>query len=236
MEAGFAFSQGPKDAMAAAVKKNLNHNLGPGTHKIVEYGKKEWSSRAGTMGKPKEPKGLPDNGVPGPGTHNPETQDTIPSFKICKDTEVDESRKRPNTVAIGPQQYYPQRPQEGQPGTRMCKAVRKEDKTFVNVPGPNRYQILGDFDFRDPNVAEDRNRGKLPKFAFGIKTVIKNSNQDVPGPGTYEVDQYPMNQKNISYWIGTDVRKDLGVPYAKDFPGPGFYEHGQQMHPGAYIS
>lgn len=57
----------------------------------------------------------------------------------------------------------------------MCKAVRKEDKTFINVPGPAKYKILGDFNFRDPNMTEG-STGKLPKFAFGIKPVIKNSN------------------------------------------------------------
>jgi len=35
--------------------------------------------------------------------------------------------------------------------------------------------------------------GKLPKFAFGIKPNFKVSNLEVPGPGSYEVDQYPMN-------------------------------------------
>lgn len=83
----------------------------------------------------------------------------------------------------------------------------------------------------------DNRVGKVPRFAFGIKPQIKASTQDVPGPGTYEVDQYPMNQKNIAYWIGTDVRKDLGVPNAKDFPGPGHYDIGQQgLDSGPFIS
>ena len=56
----------------------------------------------------------------------------------------------------------------------MSKAERREDTTFVGIPGPDAYQILGDFDFRDPNIADDR-RGKQPKFAFGIKPMIKNS-------------------------------------------------------------
>jgi len=33
-----------------------------------------------------------------------------------------------------------------------------------------------------------------------------------------------MNQKNIAYWIGTDVRRDLAVPYSHLYPGPGHYE------------
>ena len=74
----------------------------------------------------------------------------------------------------------------------MSSAVRQEHDTFKDNPGPDRYHILGDFDFRDPNNIDD-GKGKLPKFAFGIKPVIKASTQDVPGPGTYEVDQYPMN-------------------------------------------
>lgn len=41
------------------------------------------------------------------------------------------------------------------------------------TPAPNRYVILGDFDFRDPNNFNDKT-GKLPKFAFGIKTTLKS--------------------------------------------------------------
>ena len=33
-----------------------------------------------------------------------------------------------------------------------------------------------------------------------------------------------MNQANIAYWIGTDVRRDLSVPQAYMYPGPGSYE------------
>lgn len=51
----------------------------------------------------------------------------------------------------------------------------------------------------------------MPKFAFGIKPQTKPKGIDVPGPGTYETDTYPMNQQNIAYWIGTDVRRDLSV-------------------------
>jgi hypothetical protein len=51
---------------------------------------------------------------------------------------------------------------------------------------------LGDFDFRDP--ADLKNSlGKIPKFAFGIKPPVKPRGIDVPGPGTYETDVYPMS-------------------------------------------
>jgi hypothetical protein len=35
--------------------------------------------------------------------------------------------------------------------------------------------------------------GKKPRFAFGSKPIIKDSNIDFPGPAEYEVDIYPMN-------------------------------------------
>lgn len=43
-----------------------------------------------------------------------------------------------------------------------------------------------------------------------------------------------MNQKNIAHMIGTDVRKDLAVPNAEMYPGPGFYETNNE--PGPHIS
>lgn len=94
---------------------------------------------------------------------------------------------------------------------------------YLGVPGPGAYTRTGDFDFRDPTNPDDRS-GKNPKFAFGIKQTTKPRNLDQPGPGEYEVDVYPMNQANIAYWIGTDVRRDLAVPYSHLYPGPGQYE------------
>lgn len=73
-------------------------------------------------------------------------------------------------------------------GTIIGNAERHEDAvTSKFTPAPNRYNITGDFDFRDPNNPGEKS-GKLPKFAFGIKTEIKPDSRDVPGPGTYETD------------------------------------------------
>lgn len=93
----------------------------------------------------------------------------------------------------------------------------------LGVPGPGAYRRTGDFDFRDPTDPENKS-GKNPKFAFGMKHTVKPRNLDQPGPGEYEVDVYPMNQANIAYWIGTDVRRDLAIPYSHMYPGPGAYE------------
>ena len=54
---------------------------------------------------------------------------------------------------------------------------------------------------------------------------MKPNGIDFPGPGTYETDTYPMNQKNIAYWIGTDVRRDMAKHNSHMYPGPGSYEH-----------
>ena len=99
-------------------------------------------------------------------------------------------------------------------------------KQPLGVPGP-QYNIPGDFDFPDPLKPDDGTGAvgkKKAKFAFGMKFNTRAKNLDMPGPGEYEVDGPPMNMKNPAYWIGTDVRKDLGVPYSHMYPGPGSYD------------
>lgn len=56
-----------------------------------------------------------------------------------------------------------------------------------------------------------------------MKLNQRAKNLDMPGPGEYETDIIPMNNSVPAYWIGTDVRKDLGVPYAYMYPGPDHY-------------
>lgn len=99
--------------------------------------------------------------------------------------------------------------------------------TNKSNPAPTAYTILGDFDFKDPNKPENHplhDRGKQPKFAFGSKPNLKPMNVDFPGPAEYETDLHPVNQKNTAYWIGTDVRRDLSVPFSHMYPGPGHYD------------
>ena len=89
--------------------------------------------------------------------------------------------------------YNPKGPELNK-GQRFATGVRQQEKgTFMNSPAPNRYQVYGDFDFKDPNDPKNT-CGKTPKFAFGIKNNIKPSSFDVPGPGTYETDVIPTNQ------------------------------------------
>lgn len=83
MEDGYAFPLGPKDAMLAAVSKNLNP--GPGTHNL-KSSLSEVNLRAHkTMGLPQPPAPYIDNGVPGPGAYTRESLDRIPTFKIMNE-------------------------------------------------------------------------------------------------------------------------------------------------------
>lgn len=162
------------------------------------------------------------------------------------------------TNPIGPNTYSPWSEKAGwEKGTRIGLEQRLGDKVmsplppkqndyikygnlpkqtppkYMGAPAPNTYSIKGDFDFRDP-TNPDRSAGKLPKFAFGVSLPTKTRNMDMPGPGTYETDTIPMNQKKLAYWIGTDVRKPLGVHNAHLYPGPGEYET-VERNPGPYI-
>lgn len=105
------------------------------------------------------------------------------------------------------------------------------------MPGPI-YNIPGDFDYPDPRNPDEVNAPgkKKAKFAFGIKINDRAKNLDMPGPGEYETDVIPMNHSNPAYWIGTDVRKDLGKPYSYMYPGPGSYENDDYVPKGAHIS
>lgn len=99
----------------------------------------------------------------------------------------------------------------------------------AQVPGPDKYNILGDFDFRDPSKDRKDATGKTAKFCFGMKTSTRAKNLDMPGPGEYEVDYVPMNQTDIAHLIGTDLRRDPGVPKAHLYPGPGHYEQDDRL-------
>ena len=82
----------------------------------------------------------------------------------------------------------------------------------IKVPGPGRYEY--DDGFKKP-----------PKFHLGQKvTSFVGKNLEMPGPGEYETDVIPNHHSNISYFMGTSVRSDLGVGKAYMFPGPQEYE------------
>ncbi len=175
METGAAFPQGPKDAILANVSKNKNP--GPGAHNIKDPDASKPALNA-TMGHPEKAKPLFDNGVPGAGTYDIEDHKKIPSFKICQPSKLNEKQElllKQKAAAIGPNHYNPTYPGK-QKGTIIGNAERQEDAAAsMNTPAPNRYVILGDFDFRDPNNLNDKS-GKIPKFAFGIKTMVKSQN------------------------------------------------------------
>lgn len=68
---------------------------------------------------------------------------------------------------------------------------KDEGGTNKHTPAPSTYQILGDFDFKDQSRPKGdvlHERGKNPKFCFGIKPNIKNMSIDFPGPAEYDTD------------------------------------------------
>ena len=85
----------------------------------------------------------------------------------------------------------------------------------MNVPGPGKYTLEGDFERAVKN----------PRFHMGDKPQgFAGKNMDQPGPGEYETDVIPIHHSNVAYVIGTSVRSDLGVGKAYMYPGPGDYE------------
>lgn len=114
------------------------------------------------------------NGVPGPGAYDADDHHPIPKFKICQPSPATDQYKKwqENTAIkqhVGPQTYDPIGHPDWQKGTKMGSAVRNEVQgTYELSPAPNRYKMLGDFDFRDPTDTKN-SLGKVPKFAFGIK-------------------------------------------------------------------
>jgi hypothetical protein len=136
-----------------------------------------------------------DNLVPGPGTHDPNYDQAVPNFKICSRSprtkqflqwESETAVKSP----VGPQTYTPNGPGL-EKGVRFNQSLRQDEKgTFMQAPAPNRYKVLGDFDFKDQTDTKN-SVGKIPKFAFGNKPNVKPRGIDVPGPGTYETDVLP---------------------------------------------
>ena len=130
------------------------------------------------MGKPSKSKPLPSNGVPGPGAYSNDLSLRVPSFKICNATSLNDKqelllKEQQSRPQVCPTSYNPVEPQAPVRGARIGTSERAEEFTTSRfTPAPNLYKIIGDFDFRDPSSL-DRGSGKLAKFAYGIKTIIK---------------------------------------------------------------
>ena len=181
-----------------------------------------------------DPTKLYDNLNPGPGTHDPNPHYPVPSYLIkdkqnfSRNAEKDKDFEPVGPTSHTPQYQYEQSAYTPKKGISIGKAVRREAPTTnLFTPAPSTYQILGDFDFKDATLSSGhplQERGKVAKFAFGSRPIIKNKTIDFPGPAEYDTDTIPLNQKNLAYWIGTDVRRDMSVPYSHMYPGPGHYD------------
>jgi len=157
--------------------------------------------------------------TPGPGQYNNFPVNEPPGFKIeipkgKSAKEVDKTKE-----PVGPQKYDPFNPNhmksDHQTGQTFGKALRQDLIEAVNVPGPGKYNIDGDFE----------KALTKPKFHMGDKLQgFAGKNMDQPGPGEYETDVIPIHHSHVAHFIGTSVRSDLGVGKAYMYPGPGDYE------------
>lgn len=97
--------------------------------------------------------------------------------------------------------------------TSIGHSERQDMVQKMKSPAPGRYEY------------DDGFNKKNAKFHMGVKTQsFMGKNLDQPGPGEYETDVIPIHHSNVSHFIGTSVRSDLGVGKAYMYPGPQEYE------------
>ena len=86
---------GPKDSLAAAVRRNLNP--GPGTHEHISMKTHTFNKVLRQEMEPHyaDDKCPPvvDNGVPGPGAYNANDNPPVPNFKICNASPLTKNQK-----------------------------------------------------------------------------------------------------------------------------------------------
>ena len=144
--------------------------------------------------------------VPGPGAYDPDAGYPSQSFKIKRDSAP--TKKKSLEPAVGPETYTPLQPGKAKKGIvfgrsnelywerngyKYAKSRHSLSVQKFEVPGSNQYTLVGDFDFKDTN--DPNSRGKMPKFAYGMKTEGVNASVEAPGPGSYETDVRPANHK-----------------------------------------
>lgn len=103
-----------------------------------------------------------DNGNPGPDAYKLPQTHSIPGFNIMLDTNANKKEEDKNKEAVGPQRYTPFNPNHKKSdhlrhtnnahgnlqggATSIGNAKRGELVQAVNVPGPGKYVITGDFE------------------------------------------------------------------------------------------
>jgi hypothetical protein len=185
------FNSGPDDKM-----KELKDNgiPGPGTYPAEdeeELPKDATRDNAAPKwsfgkGKPVDKRNRDGKSVPGAGTYDP------------YDPKLDFTPKKTGVV-FGTQHKSGKGAANEDDDNKITKRLidarrrRLEQKKIdLGVPGPGEYKLPGDFDFPDP-LNPEKGGTKKAKFCFGMNTKTRAKNLDMPGPGEYEVDQYPMN-------------------------------------------
>ena len=156
------------------------------------------------------------NYVPGPGTHNPEKRNDIPSMKFGSGQRTELAQK---SLSPGPGGYDQDasKTQKSAPkfgfgtGTRAGRESKRLD-----VPGPGNY------------AAKTFTGKESSSFSMGATNTYfpdKREQSYKPGPGNYSPEANKVKKSEPSYKIGTGTRKDLAFEKAKSFQtSPGQYD------------
>lgn len=90
-------------------------------------------------------------------------------------------------------------------------------ESFMKSPGPGAYP--------HKNLVADRKKGGVIGQKFVLKRDVPGSN-NVPGPGSYEIDCNPIKLSNPTWRIGTSRRDDQEriARRTQQFPPPNAYD------------
>eukprot|EP00352_Strombidinopsis_acuminata_P005172 CAMPEP_0176366144 /NCGR_PEP_ID=MMETSP0126-20121128/20973_1 /TAXON_ID=141414 ORGANISM="Strombidinopsis acuminatum, Strain SPMC142" /NCGR_SAMPLE_ID=MMETSP0126 /ASSEMBLY_ACC=CAM_ASM_000229 /LENGTH=334 /DNA_ID=CAMNT_0017723445 /DNA_START=434 /DNA_END=1438 /DNA_ORIENTATION=+ len=190
---GYSFPQGSRDDQAAIFRSKLT--VGPGSHNTAgplpfTNGTGKLRPGKSILGGPKGEKKTLDNGFPGPGHYDPANAKNRLEEGVTMAQRYAYEKASDNP---GPAHYKANHIAETSKSIKFGTSERPGLIKNMLVPGPDKYNITGDFDFRDQSKNDGKEGGKVPKFCFGMKPNLRAKNLDQPGPGEYEVDFVPMN-------------------------------------------
>ena len=156
------------------------------------------------------------NFVPGPGTHNPDKRNDIPSMKFGSGQRSSLERKSISPGA-GAYEQDTTRLQRSAPKFGFGTSERNgRENTKLKVPGPGNY------------AAKTYTGKELPAFSMGASNTFfpdKKEQAFKPGPGNYSPDGNKIKKAEPAFKIGTGTRKDLAFEKAKTFQtSPGQYD------------
>jgi len=144
---------------------------------------------------------------PGPGTNHAEKRNDIPSMKFGSGQR---SSLQANSLSPGPGGYEQDAAylQKAAPRFGFGSSTRAEAKNKLKVPGPGNY------------AAKTFTGKDLPSYSMGATITYSPERKEAdkkPGPGNYNPGLNEVKNKEPSFKIGTETRRDLAFEKAKGF-------------------